>query len=59
MAVWTISAQAGTGGEDVAGRLAAAAGVPLLDRKTLALFAHELNPLVTDGEELESGSAGP
>ncbi len=57
--VWTISAQAGTGGEDVAARLAVAAGVPLLDRKTLALFAHELNPLVEDGEELERRVGGP
>jgi cytidylate kinase len=56
--VWTISAQAGTGGEDVAERLAVAAGVPLLDRKTLALFAHELNPLVEDGEELERRVGG-
>jgi cytidylate kinase len=59
MGVWTISAQAGTGGEDVAARLAVAAGVPLLDRKTLALFAHELNPLVADGEELEKRVGGP
>jgi cytidylate kinase len=57
--VWTISAQAGTGGEDVAARLAVAAGVPLLDRKTLALFAHELNPLVTDGDDLERRVCGP
>jgi hypothetical protein len=59
MGVWTISAQAGTGGEDIAARLAVAAGVPLLDRKTLALFAHELNPLVADGEELERRVGGP
>jgi Cytidylate kinase-like family len=58
MAVWTISAQAGTGGEDVAARLAAAAGAPLLDRKTLALYAHRLNPLVEDGEELEARVGG-
>jgi hypothetical protein len=57
--VWTISAQVGTGGEDVAARLAVAAGVPLLDRKTLALFAHALNPLVEDGEELEARVGGP
>lgn len=57
--VWTISAQAGTGGEDVAARLAVAAGVPLLDRKTLALFAHQLNPLVEDAEELERRVGGP
>jgi hypothetical protein len=58
MAVWTISAQAGTGGEDVAARLAAAAGAPLLDRKTLALYAHRLNPLVEDGEQLEARVGG-
>lgn len=57
--VWTISAQAGTGGEAAAARLAVAAGVPLLDRKTLALFAHKLNPLVEDGEELERRVGGP
>src|SRR5260221_8949076 len=56
--VWTISAQAGSGGDDVAARLAVAAGVPLLDRRTLALFAHELNPLVEDGEELERRVGG-
>jgi hypothetical protein len=58
MGVWTICAQAGTGGEDVAARLAVAAGVPLLDRKTLALFAHELNPLVADGDDLEKRVGG-
>jgi hypothetical protein len=59
MGVWTISAPAGTGGEDVAARLAVAAGVPLLVRKTLALFAHALNPLVVDGEEFEARVGGP
>ena len=59
MAVWTISAQAGTGGDDLAARLAVAAGVPLLDRKTLALFAHALNPVVENGEELEARVGGP
>lgn len=58
MGVWTICAQAGTGGEDVAARLAVAADVPLLDRKTLALFAHELNPLVADGDDLEKRVGG-
>jgi hypothetical protein len=58
MAVWTISAQEGTGAEDVAARLAVAAGAPLLDRRTLALFAHQLNPRVEDGEELEARVGG-
>jgi hypothetical protein len=35
-----------------------AADVPLLDRKTLSLFAHALNPLVEDGEELEARVGG-
>jgi cytidylate kinase len=44
MTVWTIAAQEGTGGGHVASALAAAAGVPLLDRHTLAGHAHELEP---------------
>jgi hypothetical protein len=53
MTVWTIAAQAGTGGEHVAAELAAAAGVPLLDRHTLAGYAHDLDPdtLDLDGAE--------
>jgi hypothetical protein len=44
MAVWTIAAQEGTGGARVAGELAAAAGVSLIDREELARVAHELDP---------------
>jgi cytidylate kinase len=51
--IWTISAQEGTGGDQVAAELAASAGVPLLDRQTLARFAHELNPDELEVEEIE------
>jgi hypothetical protein len=44
MAVWTISAQRGTGGTRLATELATAAGVPLLDREALALFAQQIDP---------------
>ncbi|MDX6580366.1 MAG: hypothetical protein QOJ47_1915, partial [Gaiellales bacterium] len=40
MAVWTISAQEGTGGARIAAALAVAADVSLVDRETLALLAH-------------------
>jgi hypothetical protein len=61
MAVWTIAAQEGTGGERIAAELAASAGVPLLDRHSLALFAHELDPEeleVEDFEEIEERIGG-
>jgi cytidylate kinase len=51
--IWTISAQIGTGGDRIAAELAAAAGVPLLDRGTLARFAHELNPDDLEVEDIE------
>jgi cytidylate kinase len=51
MTVWTISAQAGTGGDHVAAELAAAAGVPLFDRGALALLAHEIDQDHIDAEE--------
>jgi cytidylate kinase len=53
MTVWTIAAQAGSGGERVAAELAASAGVPLLDRQTLARFAHDLNPDELEVEDIE------
>src|SRR6266404_4404927 len=53
MTVWTISAQEGTGGTRVAAELAAAAGVPLLDREALAVLAHEVDPALPELEELE------
>jgi cytidylate kinase len=54
MTVWTISAQEGTGGTRVAAELAAAAGVPLLDREALAVLAHEVDPALPQFEELEA-----
>jgi hypothetical protein len=47
MAVWTVSAELGTGGECVAAELAAAAEIPLIDRDALALLARDLNPDLT------------
>jgi cytidylate kinase len=46
MVVWTISAEAGTGGDQVASALADAAGVPLLDRDALELLARASDPEV-------------
>ena len=53
MTVWTISAQVGTGGDRIAAELAASAGVPLLDRGTLARFAHKLSPDDLEVEDIE------
>jgi len=54
MALWTISAETGTGGLEVARELAARTGVPLLDRAALAVVARELEPgLGADPDELE------
>jgi cytidylate kinase len=54
MAVWTISAQEGTGGTRIAAELAAAAGVPLLDRDALSVLAHQADPSLPALEELEA-----
>src|SRR2546423_11135821 len=60
MAVWTIAAQEGTGGDRIAAELAAWACVPWLDRRSLALFAHELEPElgVDELEEVEERFGG-
>jgi hypothetical protein len=58
MAVWTIAAQEGTRGGTVAASLAAAAGVPLLDRKALALLAHDPEPVAEEVGELEERIGG-
>ena len=58
MAVWTISAQEGTPGDQVAAELAAAAGVPLYDRPGLAELARGLEleiPALDNIEERFSG----
>jgi cytidylate kinase len=52
VAVWTISAQDGTGGTCVAAELAAAAQVPLLDGGALAGLAHELDPALPELDDL-------
>lgn len=53
MRVRTISAKQGTRGGRLAVELAAAAGVPLLDRKSLAVFVHDLEPELGDADEVE------
>src|SRR5918912_1312422 len=60
MPIWTISAQLGTGGPEIATALAAEAGVPLHDRKSLAAFAHALEPRLAaeDVTELEEWVPG-
>jgi hypothetical protein len=58
MAVWTIAAEEGTGGAQLAARLADAADTALLDRPSLALFARELNPDIGDVSELEERIGG-
>ena len=46
MTFWTLSAQLGTGGREIATELAARADVRLLDRQGLATLAHELDPQI-------------
>jgi Cytidylate kinase-like family len=58
MAVWTVAAQEGTGGARVAGELAAAAGVSLIDREELGRVAHELDPTFPLGDDLERRLGG-
>jgi hypothetical protein len=53
MAVWTVSAEQGTGGDRVAASLAAAADVALIDREALAVLAGEINPDVTGAAKLD------
>jgi hypothetical protein len=54
MTVWTISAQEGTGGTRVAAALAAAAGVPLLDREALSVLARTFDPALPELDDLEA-----
>src|SRR5579862_381550 len=60
MAVWTISAQAGTAGLEIATELARQADVPLFDRKGLLLVAQRLEPLTSldDPDDLEARFGG-
>lgn len=58
MAVWTISAQPGTPGAEVAAGLAARAEVPLFDRKALAPLVRELSPELGDLDDVEGRFGG-
>jgi len=58
MRVWTISAEAGVGGERVAADLAAAAGVSLMDFKALSGMAPDLLGGVPDLADLEERVGG-
>ena len=58
MAIWTISAQAGTAGREVATELAARAGVPLRDRLELVAHARALDPAAGVDEDIEARVGG-
>jgi hypothetical protein len=58
MALWTISAQAGTGGVEIATELARRADVAFLDRDALVTLAHEFEPRIGDADELEERLSG-
>ena len=58
MRIWTISAEAGVGGERIAADLAAAAGVSLLDFKALSQFAPDRLGDVPDLAHLEERVGG-
>lgn len=58
MAVWTISAQPGTPGAEVATELAARAAAPLFDRKALAPLVRELSPKLGDLDDVEGRFGG-
>jgi Cytidylate kinase-like family len=58
MAVWTISAQAGTSGDRVAAGLAATVGVPLYDRPGLAELARGLELELPELERIEERFCG-
>jgi len=61
MAVWTVSAEVGTGAERIAAALAEAAGVELLDRPALLRLARDLHVDlggIEDVDELEARAGG-
>jgi hypothetical protein len=58
MAVWTISAQPGTPGVEVAAGLAARAGVPLFDRQALEPIVQELSPELGSLDDIEGRFGG-
>ena len=59
MTVWTISLQEGTGGEEIAAALAAAAEVPLIDREAEEAIAQVLGLLPEEVDRLEHDLPGP
>lgn len=59
MRVWTVSWQEGTGGEAFAQRLAAAAGVPLVDQQAIEMIASALKMRAEDVPGLERHLPGP
>jgi Cytidylate kinase-like family len=58
MAVWTVSAQPGTPGLEVAAGLSARAGIPLFDRKALEPIVHEFSPELGDLDDVEGRFGG-
>lgn len=52
MAVWTISAEEGTGAGRIAAVLAEASGAALLDGRVLAHAAHEMTPELDDFDDI-------
>jgi Cytidylate kinase-like family len=58
MAAWTISAQAGTPGVEVAAGLAPRAEVPLFDRDSLVSIVSALSPELGDLDDLEGRFGG-
>jgi hypothetical protein len=58
MAVWTISAQPGTPGVEVAAGLAAAAEAPLFDRDALVSIVREFSPELGDLDDVEGRFGG-
>src|SRR4051812_48159735 len=58
MSVWTLSWQAGTGGEEVGRELAERVGVPLVDRELIDALAEELGLDAERACQLERGVPG-
>jgi cytidylate kinase len=58
MAVWTISFEAGTGGELVARELAERAEAPLIDRQAVLAIAHAYGIALEDADHLEHHPPG-
>jgi len=61
MALLTIAADLGTGGDEIAGRVAESTGLSLVDREGLVSLAQEMEPAfreVADADELEERVGG-